>query len=178
MEKNIEEFSTEIEELIDNFSVENMDTPNTNDAEHSVIDTVDSDCTVADYDTMSWNQLYYTIGGGGGGSSGAAGDILYFGGSADTISLTTTGSTYNITMPYPHGSDFVFNSAYEYDDRIAELTKLESELEEEARLRQEHPAVDELYQQYRLALALVAEKDCDQYFEDRMRAFGGKVEEE
>lgn len=177
MDKNTDELSTEIKQLIDDFSVEDMDTQNTSTTLDPEAAQDDAEWPVANYDNMAWDQLYYTVGGGGGGSAGAAGDLVWFGGSPDTINLTTMGSSYNITMPYPHTSDFVFDIGCGSDDRITRLTKLEEELATEARLREEHPAVDELYQQYRLALALVVEKDCDQYFEERMRAFGGKVED-
>jgi hypothetical protein len=160
---NDENIPDNVKKLLEDFNFDYLDDETANDQDQTADIAKDFTFTVDDYNakidyytkTMYDNMVVNTNDMGIGHIS-VVNNSPYIFTSADIITFDVTGT----------------------DTRLEELEAMEAEVAEEARLRSEHPAVDELYQQYRLGLALVKEQPSDQYFEDRMRAFGGKVDEE
>jgi len=56
-------------------------------------------------------------------------------------------------------------------DPYLELEQLRTDQEEDERLREENPSLQEAYEQYELIKKLVQDEECDKYFHDKMKVF-------
>ncbi len=57
------------------------------------------------------------------------------------------------------------------NDPYLELEQLRTDQEEDKRLREENPSLQEVYEQYQLIKKLVQDEECDKYFHDKMKVF-------
>ena len=78
---------------------------------------------------------------------------------ASDITLYTTGTT---TSTFTN---------IQVDDPYFELEQFRSEQEEDEKLREENPSLQDAHDQYQLIKKLVQEEECDKYFHDKMKVF-------
>ena len=78
------------------------------------------------------------------------------------ITLYTTGTA---------TSTFTFTNNTQVNDPYFELEEFRSEQEEDEKLREENPSLQDAYDQYQLIKKLVQEEECDKYFHDKMKVF-------
>ena len=81
-----------------------------------------------------------------------------------TLSVTST-STDTITFTGDTWTSITRNDPY------YELEEIRKEQEDDEKLREEYPCLQEAYDNYLLIRKLLQDEECDKYFEDRMRVF-------
>ncbi len=90
----------------------------------------------------------------------------------DSNSINYTLDSSDITL-YTTGTGtgtFTFTNT-QVDDPYFELEQFRTEQEENEKLREENPSLQDAYDQYQLIKKLVQEEECDKYFLDKMKVF-------
>ena len=100
-------------------------------------------------------------------------NYIILGDSTEWVTNTITTSSTTVDYSFDSSANFSFtDSIYVTSaDPFAELEKFQNDLEEDERLRNENPSLQDAHEQYQLIKKLVQDEECDKFFDDKMRTF-------
>ena len=100
-------------------------------------------------------------------------NYIILGDSTEWVTNTITTSSTTVDYSFDSSANFSFtDSTYvTTTDPFAELEKFQNDLEEDERLRNENPSLQDAHEQYQLIKKLVQDEECDKFFDDKMRTF-------